>query len=137
PVVGCKIGASRTDVIEQNNAIPILERRRHEPPHVLIAAKTVGEQHRLPFGPAGGDDVVPSNHIHSAKSNADVSGLLGRRAHASCPCPFPSRAERTASSNELRGVCTSCQTRSSRARVGVFRPSMSGLAIPAWTGVTR
>ena len=46
-------------------------------------------------------------------------------------------AARAASSNEVSRSGTSCRRRSSRATVALRRPSMSGRATAAFTGVTR
>src|SRR5690349_8048894 len=46
-VVRGEIGLARSDVVEQDDPVTILERRRDQPPHVLIAPESVCEQHRL------------------------------------------------------------------------------------------
>ena len=50
-IVGREIGSAGADVIEQDRAEVLLERRRHEPPHVLIAAEPVREHHGALAGP--------------------------------------------------------------------------------------
>ena len=44
-VVGRKVGASGTDVIEKHHFKFVFEFWRHEAPHVLVAAEAVGENH--------------------------------------------------------------------------------------------
>ena len=53
----------RADMVEKDNPKSILERRRHAPPHVLIAAKSVGEHHPRGTG-AGGTNVVAKELTH-------------------------------------------------------------------------
>jgi hypothetical protein len=50
-------------MVEQHNPEVLLELRRYEPPHVLIAAETMGEDH----GPVAGTmkvHVVPFDYAH-------------------------------------------------------------------------
>src|SRR5690242_4860050 len=46
-VVVVEVGFTRANVIEQYDAVVVLERGHDESPHVLIAAEAVREQHRL------------------------------------------------------------------------------------------
>ena len=46
-VEGGGIGLPMPDVIEEDDLVPVLEGRRDEAPHVLVAAVAVGEQHGL------------------------------------------------------------------------------------------
>ena len=45
-VIGRKVGSSRADVVEKHHLEVVFELRRHEAPHVLIAAEAVREDHR-------------------------------------------------------------------------------------------
>jgi hypothetical protein len=45
-VVGAQIGFASADMIKQNGLKPVLERRRNEAPHILVTAKTMGEDNR-------------------------------------------------------------------------------------------
>ena len=47
PVEGRGIGLPMPDMIEEDDLVPVLEGRRDEPPHVLVAAVAVGEDHGL------------------------------------------------------------------------------------------
>jgi hypothetical protein len=53
----------RSDVVEKYNLEVALELWRHDPPHVLIAAKAMGEHH-TPFTPPADVDVVSRQYIH-------------------------------------------------------------------------
>ena len=46
-VVRGEIGLSRADIVEEDDAVVVLERRSHEAPHVLVATEAVCEEHRL------------------------------------------------------------------------------------------
>jgi hypothetical protein len=48
PVDGVRVevGPAVPHVVEEHDAVRVGERRRHEPPHVLITAVAVREQHR-------------------------------------------------------------------------------------------
>src|SRR5690242_20599268 len=66
-VVGAKVGVAGADVVEQDSSEVILEGRFYEPPHVLIAPKSVSEHHRS-FAAAANVHAVPfdhSRHRHS------------------------------------------------------------------------
>src|SRR6476659_3413993 len=65
--VGAEVGLSPANVIEKDDAIMLLEGRRHEPPHVLVAAKSVGEEHRLGGMPEN-SDVVSSTDIRNHRT---------------------------------------------------------------------
>ena len=58
------VGAARADVVEEDDAILVLERGRDQAPHVLVAAEPVGEQHRRAVDPTGQVHVVPREHAH-------------------------------------------------------------------------
>lgn len=62
-IVRRQIRPTRSHVIEQDDAIRVLEGRSHVAPHVLVAAKTVREHHRL-VAMAGDADVVANNSGH-------------------------------------------------------------------------
>ena len=47
-VEGPEVRPAGADLVEQHDAVGGLEGRRDEPPHVLVAAEAVGEQHRRP-----------------------------------------------------------------------------------------
>jgi hypothetical protein len=56
--VGREVRPAGADVVEEDGAVPVLERRSDEPPHVLVAAEAVGEHHWLAVFPAGELDVI-------------------------------------------------------------------------------
>ena len=62
-VVGAEVGLAGAHVIEEDDAIVGLERGRHEPPHVLVTAEAVREEHGLRAAP---EDlhVVASEDVH-------------------------------------------------------------------------
>jgi hypothetical protein len=68
-IVGSHIGPASADVIEQHDAEAVLEGRRHEAPHVLIAAETVREQHAL-VATAGDADVIALGDGHRSSRRA-------------------------------------------------------------------
>jgi hypothetical protein len=57
--VGAEIRPAGPHVVEEHDAVRVGERRRDEPPHVLVAAEPVGKDHRRPVRSAGQVDVVP------------------------------------------------------------------------------
>jgi hypothetical protein len=58
-----EVGAARSDVVEEDDLLVVGEVRGHQPPHVLAATETVGEDQRL----AGADHchIVASNDVHA------------------------------------------------------------------------
>ncbi len=52
PVVRTQVGPTCPDVVEEHDSVLRLESRRDVPPHVLVAAEAVCEQHRLAVGDA-------------------------------------------------------------------------------------
>ena len=66
-IVGRKIRSASADVVEQHDAIRVLEGRGHVAPHVLVAAKTVREDHRL-VAMAGDADIVANTSGHAGSS---------------------------------------------------------------------
>ena len=67
-VVRREVRAAGADVVEEDDAVFVLERRGDVPPHVLIAAEPVHEHHRLGPDRAGQNDVVPADHVHAVGS---------------------------------------------------------------------
>ncbi len=63
-VVGRELRASVPDVVEQHDAVAIVERRVNVPPHVLVAPEAVGEHHR-PDAATNDLDVVPFDDAHA------------------------------------------------------------------------
>jgi hypothetical protein len=57
-----EVGLPRADVIEEDDAVVVLERRGHEAPHVLVAPEAVGEQHGL-RAPPRYLHVVPREYV--------------------------------------------------------------------------
>ena len=53
-VVGRRVGTSEANEVEEDDPVLVLEGRRDETPHVLVAPEPVGEHHRPPVsgGPA-------------------------------------------------------------------------------------
>jgi nucleotide-binding universal stress UspA family protein len=45
-IVRAQVRSPRPDIVEQDDAILVGERRGHEAPHVLITAEAMGEDHR-------------------------------------------------------------------------------------------
>jgi hypothetical protein len=62
-VVSREVGAAGADMVEQHNSEVLLELRRYEPPHVLIAAETMGEDHG-PFAGTVKVHFVPFDYAH-------------------------------------------------------------------------
>ena len=60
-VVGFQIGPAGADVIEKDRDEVLFERWRHEPPHVLVAAEPVREDHG-PVAGAANMHVVSFHH---------------------------------------------------------------------------
>ena len=76
-IVGRKIGAAGADMVEQHDLEVPFELRRHEPPHVLIAAEAVGEDHGSVAG-ATDVHVVPFDyacHWGSSFQFVDFAGI--------------------------------------------------------------
>ena len=66
-IVRRQIRPTRAHVIEQDDAIRVLEGRSHVAPHVLVAAKAVREEHRL-VAMAGDANVVADSSGHGGSS---------------------------------------------------------------------
>src|SRR5581483_3819094 len=89
-IVGGRVGASVSDVVEQDDPVVVFEGGRDEPPHVLIAPEAMREDHR----------------DATAAECPDVVALQygGRAAHGSnrytahAPQPRPGRRGITAAS---------------------------------------
>ena len=85
-IVSLQIGAARADMIEKDDPELVLERGRYVPPHVLIAAKTVRENHRG-WAVAGHMDIVANDRRHatSKAAPATLGDDIGprRRRHGS------------------------------------------------------
>jgi hypothetical protein len=77
-IIGPEIGPARTDMVEKDDAMIGLEGRRHEAPHVLVAAEAMGEHH-------GG---------RAAAAHFGVVPLQSRHRGIPCreKCPISSRA---------------------------------------------
>ena len=59
-IVGLQVRPARPDMVEKDSPKSVLESGRHVPPHVLVAAKSVGEHHRRGTG-AGRMNVVAND----------------------------------------------------------------------------
>ena len=64
PVVGGQVRLASANVVEEDDPVLVLEGGRDEPPHVLVAAEAVGENHRPPRFAAGQLDVVSAQSLH-------------------------------------------------------------------------
>lgn len=62
-VVCRQVGTAGPDEVEQDRPVPVLERWRHEAPHVLVTSKSVGENHRLTVGPTTSRDIVSGQNV--------------------------------------------------------------------------
>ena len=58
--VGFQVGTAGTHMIKKHHLKPVLERWRNVPPHVLVAAKPVCEQHCR--RPSAGRVNIVANH---------------------------------------------------------------------------
>ena len=65
-VVGRQVRAAGADVVEQDHAMVGLERGRDEPPHPLVAAEPVREQHRAGVRDPGLGDVMTLGDAHAS-----------------------------------------------------------------------
>ena len=75
PVVGGGVRLAGAHVVEEDHPVFILEGGSDEPPHVLVAAEAMREDHGLaPFG-ARELDVVSSQDVHKAHPNIRGAGL--------------------------------------------------------------
>jgi hypothetical protein len=61
-IVRLQVALAGTDVVEEHDLVVVLERRRHEAPHVLVAAESVREQHGL-LAASRDLHVVAANHV--------------------------------------------------------------------------
>jgi len=84
-IVRRSVGLSRTDVVEKNHAVRILESGRDKPPHVLIAAESVCKQHRRTTL-ARDLHVVSPNHIWAIGRIRHCLILKSFLDSASVPC---------------------------------------------------
>ncbi len=64
PVVGREVGLAGADIVEQDDAEAVLERRPDVAPHDLVAAEAVREDHRPAIGGTVQLDVVASEDTH-------------------------------------------------------------------------
>src|SRR5579872_6475294 len=82
PVVGRQVGVARADVVENNCHEVFFERGGHEPPHVLVTAEAMREDHCAIAG-AANVDVVPfdyaCHHKLSLSSTCNPSALAWPR----------------------------------------------------------
>ena len=60
-----EVRAAGPDVVEEHDAVVGLELRRHEAPHVLVAAETVREDDRAPVGLPADLDMVAGEDVHA------------------------------------------------------------------------
>ncbi len=64
-IIGREVRAAGPDVVEQHHAEAILEVRRHEAPHVMVAAEPMREHHGAVAPAADLHIVTPQNfHLH-------------------------------------------------------------------------
>ena len=60
--VGVEIGLAPAHVVEQDNAVIVLEGRGDESPHVLVAAEPVGKEHG-PTATAEDSDLIAAQDV--------------------------------------------------------------------------
>lgn len=66
-IVCAQIGLASADVVKQDCPVPVFERGSNEPPHVLVTAKTVGEDNR-PLSCPVNRYIVAVDYRHSGSS---------------------------------------------------------------------
>ncbi len=70
PVVGRQVGPPSPHVVEQHDAMVLLERRHDEPPHLLVAPEPVREHHRTAVRLTDDRDGVAIDDVHAAPLHA-------------------------------------------------------------------
>src|SRR5829696_778014 len=95
------IRVAEAHMIEEDDPMILRERRPDVPPHRLVAAEAVREEHRLPILRPMLDDVVASPNPHASPKC--------RRRTPGCPARMPSRAVLTSPRGERYCALTSAQ----------------------------
>src|ERR1700760_3057741 len=67
-IISREVRTAGADVVEQHDLEIVLKLRRHEAPHVLVAAETMGEHHAPPASSAH-VHVVPGQYVHASSSS--------------------------------------------------------------------
>src|SRR3982075_135599 len=73
-VVGRKVGPASAYMVEEHDLEVPFELRRHEPPHVLVAAEAVGENHGSVPG-AANVHIVPFDYACHQASDVNLTSL--------------------------------------------------------------
>jgi hypothetical protein len=82
PIEGGDVGSTRADVIEEHNLVRVRECANDQAPHILIASKPMGEEHR-PVASSENSYVVATDDVYT------FTGVCGHESifnEGGCAC---------------------------------------------------